>query len=90
MNHNEHPVAPRVMELTERGMTSAMIAKLERLNIRTVRLIKLAHQNPAKYSEWRMMEEKRHKEEKKELAGSTKWGMTPEESESCRLAKFWK
>ena len=90
MNHKEHPMASRVMELTERNMTSTMIARLERMQQKTVRLIKLAHQDPAAYAEWQMMEQKRFAEERKEAMNHKEWGMTEAESESCRLAKLWK
>ena len=90
MNHKEHPMAERVMELTERNMTSTMIARLERMQQKTVRLIKLAHQDPGAYAEWQMMEQKRFAEERKEAMNHKEWGMTEAESESCRLAKLWK
>lgn len=90
MTHREHPQAKRVMELSRRGVSTAMIAKLLKLQIKTVRLIKMAFNKPRDYAEWQALDIKRRKDERKEQDAPSNFGMMPEEKETCRLAKLWK
>ena len=88
--HRDHPKAKEVYRLSKEGKTSVIVADLLRLDVPTVRLIKLCYFDPVRYMEWWSLDQKRQQQEHQEekaFAKAVKEKLTEEDKEACRLAK---
>jgi len=63
-----HPKARQVHDLSQRGFTATLTAKITGLTKQEVRFIKMAMYRPKLYMEWQIMEQKRKAQEAKEKA----------------------